>query len=61
MVEPNAQRTQDRSGGETPQPLQPPTQSDTPGGTDPFQEVDWSLFLDDFGWGGDEPIFMGLA
>lgn len=41
---------------------QPVAQSEnTPGATDPFQEVDWSLFLDDFGWGGDEPIFMGLS
>lgn len=46
---------------ETPQPFQPPSQSNTPGASDPFQEVDWSLFLDDFGWGGDEPIFMGLS
>lgn len=35
--------------------------SDLPAMTDPFQEVDWSLFMDDFGWGGDESVFMGLS
>jgi transcriptional regulatory protein LEU3 len=28
---------------------------------DPFQDVDWSAFMDDFGWTGDDQIFMGLA
>jgi transcriptional regulatory protein LEU3 len=27
---------------------------------DPFQEVDWSLFMDDIGWGTGDPVFMGL-
>lgn len=37
-----------RSSGATPMP------------SDPFQEVDWSMFMDDFGWGGSDSIFMGL-
>ncbi|KAK7414372.1 hypothetical protein QQX98_006737 [Neonectria punicea] len=33
----------------------------TMGGQDPFQDVDWSMFMDEFGWGGDEAVFLGPA
>ncbi len=27
---------------------------------DPFQEIDWSMFTDDFGWIGDDGVLLGL-
>ncbi|KAJ6444705.1 hypothetical protein O9K51_03101 [Purpureocillium lavendulum] len=36
--------------------LQVPNQ----GTGDPFQEVDWSMFMDDFGWVGDDGVLLGL-
>ncbi|CAM1502900.1 Fc.00g076760.m01.CDS01 [Cosmosporella sp. VM-42] len=29
------------------------------GVSDIFQDVDWSLLMDDFGWAGDGPVFLG--
>ncbi|KAJ3492495.1 hypothetical protein NLG97_g5352 [Lecanicillium saksenae] len=29
-------------------------------GPDPFQEIDWSMFTDDFGWIGDDGVLLGL-
>ncbi|PNY23460.1 Uncharacterized protein TCAP_06602 [Tolypocladium capitatum] len=29
-------------------------------GSDPFQEVDWSMFMDGLGWGGDDAVLSGL-
>ncbi|OAA58892.1 Zn(2)-C6 fungal-type DNA-binding domain protein [Cordyceps fumosorosea ARSEF 2679] len=29
-------------------------------GADPFQEIDWSMFTDDFGWIGDDGVLLGL-
>ena len=29
-------------------------------GSDPFQEIDWSMFMDDFGWVGDDGVLLGL-
>ncbi|KPM36245.1 hypothetical protein AK830_g10327 [Neonectria ditissima] len=29
------------------------------GGQDPFQDVDWTMFMDEFGWGGEEAVFLG--
>ncbi|KAM0436126.1 hypothetical protein ACHAPT_003018 [Fusarium lateritium] len=26
---------------------------------DPFQGIDWSMVIDDFGWAGDTPVFLG--
>lgn len=26
---------------------------------DPFPDVDWGSFLDDFGWAGDATVFLG--
>ena len=28
--------------------------------SDPFQDVDWSMFMEDFGWPGEDAVFMGL-
>lgn len=29
--------------------------------TDPFQDVDWSMFMDDFGWTtGEDGVLIGL-
>ncbi|KAH7144011.1 putative C6 transcription factor [Dactylonectria macrodidyma] len=28
-------------------------------GQDPFQDVDWTMFMDEFGWGGDGAVFLG--
>ncbi|KAH6984971.1 hypothetical protein BKA56DRAFT_582033 [Ilyonectria sp. MPI-CAGE-AT-0026] len=28
-------------------------------GPDPFQDVDWTMFMDEFGWGGDGAVFLG--
>lgn len=28
--------------------------------SDPIQDVDWSIFMDDFGWVGDENVLLGL-
>ena len=28
--------------------------------SDPIQDVDWSMFMDDFGWTGDESVLLGL-
>lgn len=28
---------------------------------DPFQGIDWSMILDDFGWIGEGPVFLGPA
>jgi hypothetical protein len=28
---------------------------------DPFQGIDWSTILDDFGWIGEGPVFLGPA
>ncbi|GAB0136571.1 hypothetical protein EsDP_00004868 [Epichloe bromicola] len=27
--------------------------------SDPMQDIDWSMFMDDFGWAGDDAVFMG--
>ncbi|GJN66659.1 hypothetical protein PLICBS_000678 [Purpureocillium lilacinum] len=37
-----------------------PVQAPNQGSTDPFQEVDWSMFMDDFGWVGDDGVLLGL-
>lgn len=29
-------------------------------GADPFQEIDWSMFTDDFGWVGDEGVLTSM-
>ena len=29
-------------------------------GPDPFQEIDWTMFTDDFGWIGDDGVLLGL-
>lgn len=29
-------------------------------GSDPFQEIDWTMFTDDFGWIGDDGAILGL-
>ena len=29
--------------------------------SDPFQDVDWTMFAEDFGWGGGDPVFMGIG
>ncbi|UNI21478.1 hypothetical protein JDV02_007466 [Purpureocillium takamizusanense] len=39
-------------------PVQAPTTNQ--GSADPFQEVDWSMFMDDFGWMGDDGVLLGL-
>lgn len=28
--------------------------------SDPFQDVDWSMFMDDFGWTGEDGVLMSL-
>lgn len=28
--------------------------------TDPFQDVDWSMFMDDFGWAGEDGVLISL-
>jgi transcriptional regulatory protein LEU3 len=28
---------------------------------DPLQGVDWSMIIDDFGWIGEGPVFLGPA
>lgn len=38
----------------------PQGQSPAVAGMDPFQDVDWSMFMDDFGWVGGDAVFMGL-
>ncbi|KJZ77017.1 hypothetical protein HIM_03338 [Hirsutella minnesotensis 3608] len=31
-----------------------------PAVSDPFQDVDWTMFMDDFGWTGDDAVLLGL-
>jgi hypothetical protein len=39
----------------------PSTAESTLLAADAFQDIDLSMFLDDFGWnGGDEAVFLGL-
>lgn len=40
--------------------MQPQPQQQVNMGSDPFQEIDWSMFMDDFGWVGDDGVMLGL-
>lgn len=28
--------------------------------SDPIQDVDWTMFMDDFGWVGEDAVLLGL-
>ncbi|KAJ4153351.1 hypothetical protein LMH87_009841 [Akanthomyces muscarius] len=50
-----AQQPAPSSVGQPNNMLQPMTM-----GPDPFQEIDWTMFTDDFGWIGDDGVLLGL-
>ncbi|EFZ00939.2 Transcription factor, fungi [Metarhizium robertsii ARSEF 23] len=41
---------------------QPNSSQPQPGNlsSDPIQDVDWTMFMDDFGWAGDDAVLLGL-
>ncbi|KAL6871885.1 hypothetical protein J3F83DRAFT_732961 [Trichoderma novae-zelandiae] len=51
-------RTDQASGSNTVAQHQPMT-NNVPA-SDPFQDVDWSMFMDDFGWTGEDGVLMSL-
>ncbi|PTB72896.1 hypothetical protein M440DRAFT_1441756 [Trichoderma longibrachiatum ATCC 18648] len=51
-------RTDQASGMNTAVQHQPVT-NNVPA-SDPFQDVDWSMFMDDFGWTGEDGVLMSL-
>ncbi|EHK17070.1 uncharacterized protein TRIVIDRAFT_161840 [Trichoderma virens Gv29-8] len=51
-------RTDQSSGTNTVAQDQPMT-NNVPA-SDPFQDVDWSMFMDDFGWTGEDGVLMSL-
>ncbi|KAL7934450.1 hypothetical protein V8C35DRAFT_300922 [Trichoderma chlorosporum] len=51
-------RTDQNSGTSTVAQDQPVT-NNVPA-SDPFQDVDWSMFMDDFGWTGEDGVLMSL-
>ncbi|KAK1238698.1 hypothetical protein MKX07_004274 [Trichoderma sp. CBMAI-0711] len=52
-------RADQASGSNTVAQQHQPMTNNVPA-SDPFQDVDWSMFMDDFGWTGEDGVLMSL-
>jgi len=59
---PNTNTNKDNDDNVEPNPETNPSQNQTiDSSIDPLQGIDWSMIIDDFGWIGEGPIFLGPA
>ncbi|CAG7563017.1 unnamed protein product [Fusarium equiseti] len=59
---PNTNTNKDNDDNVEPNPEINPSQNQTiDSSIDPLQGIDWSMIIDDFGWIGEGPIFLGPA